>query len=189
MMVIVVEIIQFVWNVGKMKSSQPLLQQQPQQQQLQQPQLHFRLAQQLLPNVWTVFSKYPDVPRVKRSTTHFLDWVGKIQMVTLSQLKIWSSMSMPNLYQYFFVAMEWNLVKGQTPQMHKEEHLLILIVIITLMGSQKTTSSTARSLSKREMECVFFTIFTLNRPSNNWTLVISDVTLNLNWIHKRWILC
>ena len=50
-MVIVVEIIQFVWNVGKMKSSQPLLQQQPQQQQLQQPQLHFRLAPQLLPNV------------------------------------------------------------------------------------------------------------------------------------------
>ena len=62
MMVIAVETIQFGWNVGKMKLSQPLLQQpqlqqqqlpqpQLQPQQLQQPQLHFRLAPRLLPNV------------------------------------------------------------------------------------------------------------------------------------------
>jgi len=63
-------------------------------------------------------------------------------------------MSMLNLFQYFFVAMEWDLVKDPILQMHKEEHLSILIVIITLMGSHKTTSSTKRSQLKREMECV-----------------------------------
>ena len=46
-MVIAVETIQFGWSVVKMKLSQVALLQRP---QLQQPQLHFRLPPQLLPN-------------------------------------------------------------------------------------------------------------------------------------------